>query len=72
MIVEVEQARFIYPNPLSYRPIRVGEVDTIEMRLETLGVGAALPSLPLGLDRGLTISVDFDECYKEARERSRL
>ncbi len=72
MIVEVETARFIYPNSLSYRPIRVGEVDTIEMRLETLGVGAALPSLPLGLDRGLTISVDFDECYKEARERSRL
>ncbi len=57
---------------VSYRPIRVGESESIELRLQSLALGAELPTLPLGLNSGLTIAVDFEECYREARERSRL
>lgn len=57
---------------ISYRPIRVGESETIELRVSTLTLGEPLPQLPLGLNSGLTIGVDFETCYQEARERSRL
>ncbi len=57
---------------VSYRPTRVGESETIELRVQSLALGSVLPSLPLGLNCGLTIAVDFEECYQEARERSRL
>lgn len=57
---------------VSYRPIRVGESETIELRVSTLTLGEPLPQLPLGLNSGLTVGVDFETCYQEARERSRL
>ena len=57
---------------VSYRPIRVGDSETLELRIRTLSLGSPLPELPLGLNSGLTVNVDFEACYQEARERSRL
>ena len=57
---------------VSYRPVRVEDSDSIELRIQTLALGSPLPSLPLGLNAGLTVAVDFEACYQEARERSRL
>ncbi len=57
---------------VSYRPIRVGDLETIELRASALAVGSHLPNLPLGLNSGLTLPVDFEICYEEAREGCRL
>ncbi len=57
---------------VSYRPIRIEDSGSIELRIQTLMLGSPLPSLPLGLNAGLTVIVDFEGCYQEARERSRL
>ena len=59
-------------SAVSYRPIRAGDSETIELRIRTLALGSPLPELPLGLNSGLTVNVDFEACYQEARERSRL
>lgn len=59
-------------SAVSYRPIRVGDSETIELRIRALALGSPLPELPLGLNSGLTVNVDFEACYREARERSRL
>lgn len=59
-------------SAVSYRPLRVGDSETIGLRIRTLTVGSPLPELPLGLNSGLTVNVDFEACYQEARERSRL
>ena len=73
---------FLYPqqplpelSPLlasSFRPTRVNDVDTLEVRHRPLAVGSTLPVLSLalgGLDR---IDVNFEATYEDARSRSRL
>lgn len=73
---------FLYPqqplpelSPLlaaSFRPTRVNDVDTLEIRHRPLAVGSTLPVLSLalgGLDR---IDVNFEATYEDARSRSRL
>lgn len=72
----------IYPNqslaarsPLmavSYRPTRVQDADTLEIRHRSLAVGEELPRLPLALGGLGLIEVDFEATYEDARERSRL
>lgn len=57
---------------VSYRPLRVGETDSLELRIRPLAVGAALPELPLALNAGLVLPVDLEATYTEARDRSRL
>ncbi|MCU0704892.1 MAG: DUF4058 family protein [Fimbriiglobus sp.] len=56
----------------SFRPLRQGETDSIEVRHRTLTVGGVLPELPLALDAGQFILVDLEAAYEEARARSRL
>ena len=56
----------------SFRPTRVDEADTLEVRHRPLGVGQPLPTLPLALGGLGWINVDFEAAYEEAREHSRL
>ncbi len=56
----------------SFRPTRVDEADTLEVRHRPLGVGHPLPTLPLALGGLGWINVDFEAAYEEAREHSRL
>jgi hypothetical protein len=57
---------------VSYRPVQVGERGTVEARLFPLAIGQTLPTVPLALDAGQILLVDFEATYTEARERSRL
>ncbi len=57
---------------VSYRPLRAGETDSLELRIRSLAVGAALPELPLALNAGLILPVDLEATYIEARDRNRL
>jgi Protein of unknown function (DUF4058) len=57
---------------VSYRPTRVGEQDTLEIRHRSLTIGDALPDLPLALGGLGVVNVDFEATYEEARDRSRL
>lgn len=57
---------------VSYRPLRVGEVDQLELRIRPLAVDGVLPELPLALNAGLVVPVDLEATYTEARGRSRL
>ena len=47
-------------------------LEQIEMWHSALAVGESLPTLPLGLDRGIIIPVDLEATYTDARRRSRL
>jgi hypothetical protein len=57
---------------VSYRPIRVGDADRIELRIRSLAVGGVLPELPLSLDAGRVVPVNLEASYEDARARSRL
>ncbi len=73
---------FLYPkqplpelSPLlaaSFRPTRVNDVDTQEIRHRPLAVGDTLPVLPLALGGLGRIDVNFEATYEDARSRSRL
>ena len=73
---------FLYPqqplpelSPLlaaSFRPTRVNDVDTLEIRHRPLSVGDTLPVLPLALGGLGRIDVNFEVTYEDARSRSRL
>lgn len=56
----------------SFRPLRMGETDSIELRLRTLALDGVLPELPLALDAGRVVMVDLEATYEDARVRSRL
>ena len=58
-------------NAVAYRPIvrdGAGQVDVWPMALE---VGGTLPALPLALDTGTCLRIDFEETYTAACERRR-
>jgi hypothetical protein len=57
---------------VSYRPLRAGETDSLELRIRPLAVGGVLPELPLALNAGLVLPVDLEATYTEARDRNRL
>jgi hypothetical protein len=57
---------------VAYRPSRQAAGDQIEIWAEPLALGAALPTLPLGLRNAGVVPVDLDETYHEACRRSRL
>jgi Protein of unknown function (DUF4058) len=56
----------------SYRPTRIQDADTLEIRHRSFSVGDVLPVLPLALGGVGWLNVDLDASYEEARERSRL
>lgn len=56
----------------SYRPVRRGEAERIEMWFAELLLGRSLPIVPLPLDKGLIVPLDLGGTYAEARRRSRL
>jgi hypothetical protein len=47
-------------------------VEQIEVWHSDLAVGEGLPTLPLGLDKGIMIPLDLEATYTDARQRSRL
>jgi hypothetical protein len=74
--------QFLLPNDnlcaAAYRAIRreVSRdqplVEQIEVWHSALAVGEGLPTLPLGLDKGIMIPLDLEATYTDARQRSRL
>jgi hypothetical protein len=57
---------------VAYRPSRQAAGDQIELWPKVLTVGQPLPLLPLALRNAMTLPVDLEETYEEARRRSRL
>ncbi len=57
---------------VSYRPAKIDGADSLEVRIGELAVASKLPTLPLFLNAGRMIEVDFEATYEEARSRSRL
>jgi hypothetical protein len=57
---------------VAYRPLRRSQGDEIDVWRSPLALGAALPTLPLGLRADLAIPVDFEATYAEACLRKRL
>ena len=57
---------------VSYRPLRVNEADSLEIRFRPLAVGQGLPVLPLALGGLGHVMVDFEATYEDARGHSRL
>jgi hypothetical protein len=57
---------------VAYRPSRQPAGDQIELWPKLLTVGQPLPVLPLALRNAMTLPVDLEETYDEARRRSRL
>ena len=57
---------------VAYRPSRQPAGDQIELWPKLLTVGQTLPVLPLALRNAMTLPVDLEETYEEARQRSRL
>ncbi len=57
---------------VAYQPLRRGTEDRIAVWRSPLGLGQALPTLPLGLGADLVIAVDFEETYAETCRRKRL
>lgn len=57
---------------VAYRPSRQPAGDQIELWPKPLAIGQPLPVLPLALRNAMTLPVDLEETYEEARRRSRL
>lgn len=57
---------------VAYKPVRLTDDDRIDVWPATLTLGQALPTLPLALDKGGVVPVDFDSSYRQACERRRL
>ena len=56
----------------AYRPIRQANSERTDVWISSLEVGKPLPLLPLALDKGICIPLDFEPPYMEACQRSRL
>jgi Protein of unknown function (DUF4058) len=68
---------FAFPSPTelyatAYRPARRLERNEIDLWLESLGVGQALPMLPLAILGLGCLPVDLEATYMEARQRGRV
>jgi len=57
---------------VSYRPVKRGEDDLIEVWPVVLKVGANLPILPLALRGAQPVPLDLEAAYDDACRRSRL
>jgi len=56
----------------AYRPVRRAGEENLEVWVEPLEVGQALPVVALPLDKGVCVPIDLDTTYTEACRRSRL
>lgn len=68
---------FLLPSDASvyaaaYRPSRPPEGDRVQLWPVPLAIGQPLPVLPLALRGSVTVPVDLEATYTEARRRSRL
>jgi hypothetical protein len=77
MALMEQSERFAFPGaaPLyavAYRPARRDVGDQIDCWPHPVGVGQALPTVPLALRGGPTLPLDLEATYTEARRRSRL
>ncbi len=59
-------------SAVAYRPLQHAEQAQIELRIRPVAVNQELPTLPLALDAGQVLAVDFEAAYEEARQRSRM
>jgi len=57
---------------VSYRPVKRGEADQIEVWPVVLTIGAELPVLPLALRGTQPVPLDLEAAYNDACRRSRL
>ena len=57
---------------VSYRPVKRGDVDQIEVWPAVLKIGAELPILPLALRGTQPVPLDLETAYDDACRRSRL
>jgi hypothetical protein len=59
-------------STVAYRPVRREDTDQIDFWAVPLAIGAALPTLPLGLRGARPVLIDLEATYTEARVSSRL
>lgn len=57
---------------VAYRPARREMADVIDIWPATLAVGQHLPTMPLALRGSVSVPLDLESTYMEARRRSRL
>ena len=57
---------------VAYRPVRTETVEQVQVWLQPLAVGTALPVLPLWLSDGPCLRIDLDQTYTDACRRLRL
>ena len=50
---------------VAYHPVRRGTESTVDLWAHALGLGSALPTLPLWLRGGLSVPVDLDATYQQ-------
>jgi hypothetical protein len=70
-------SRFAMPEDallyaVSYRPVKRGDADQIEVWPAVLKIGAELPVLPLALRGTQPVPLDLEAAYNDACRRSRL
>jgi hypothetical protein len=56
----------------SYRPVRIGGRDLIEVWTHRLALGESLPTMPLRLVHELFVPVEFETTYAETCRRRRV
>lgn len=75
-LLRLGEAFAMRPEPslaaLAYRPTKQGDRDQVEAWAFGLGVGDALPTLPLALRGAGAIPLDLEATYTETRQRCRL
>jgi uncharacterized protein DUF4058 len=57
---------------VAYRPVRRDSREEIDLWPKTLRVADTLPTLPLALNAGLSVPVDLEASYNDARQRRRV
>jgi len=57
---------------VAYRPVRRPTVEQIETWPTVLHLGQSLPTLPLALDKAISVPLDLEGTYAEACQRRRL
>ena len=57
---------------VAYRPVRRATVEQVEIWPTVLHLGLSLPTLPLALDKAVSVPLDLEATYAEACQRRRL
>lgn len=73
--MRAEAGALLPPDALyavAYRPVRRSDSERIDVWPAALSVGQTLPVLPLALDKGVSVPLDLEATYTEARRRRRM